>query len=139
MNVRKYNENDFMDVVKLGTLLHDNYVFSLNEFSKCLVIEKDFKVVGFIIYDVIYERAEIVDVIIAPAYRKMGYGIKLVTCAIEDINNYSCKNITLEVNCKNKAAISLYRKVGFKIEAVRKNYYKKEDAYLMNKYLGMIK
>ena len=131
MNVRKYSKKDVEAINNLGGFLHEKYNLSLNEFSRCLVLEDGVKLVGFVVYDIIYERAEIIDVIIDPLYRKKGYGTKIIKEVIKDIKKSLCKNITLEVNCKNKPAINLYKNVGFKIEALRKCYYNDEDAYLM--------
>lgn len=43
------------------------------------------------------------------------------------------KDMTLEVRESNQIARSLYEKLGFKVEGLRKNYYEdnKEDAILM--------
>ena len=39
--------------------------------------------------------------------------------------------ISLEVNEENESAIKLYEKYGFKKEAIRKNYYGKNNGILM--------
>ena len=39
------------------------------------------------------------------------------------------------MNVENKNAINLYKKFGFEIKTVRKNYYDLNDAYLMVKEL----
>lgn len=135
MLIRNYKIDDYGDINRLGNLLHDNYNFNLDKFTSCLVCEVDDKVVGFIIYMKIYERAEIIDIIIDPLFRKKGYGNELLKNAINDVGLSNCDNITLEVNCNNKFAIHLYEKVGFKTVAIRKKYYGNEDGYLMKKDL----
>lgn len=135
MNVRKYEKKDLKSINNLGMLLHENYNFSLNNFSRCLVLENDGKLIGFVVYDVIYERAEIIDIIVDSFFRKKGYGTKIINEAINDIKANFCQNVTLEVNCNNKSAINLYKKLGFKIEATRKCYYNNDSAYLMKKDL----
>lgn len=134
MLIRKYNEKDIPYINKLGSLLHDNYIFSLDDFSDCLVIEVDRKIIGFIIYSEIYERAEIVDIIIEPAYRNKGYAKSLIKRFL-DVLNKSVNNVTLEVNSSNINAINLYKKLGFEIVAIRKKYYDGKDGYLMKKDL----
>lgn len=47
--------------------------------------------------------------------------------------NKNCINITLEVAVNNKSALNLYKKLGFKIVTIRKNYYENSDGYLMIK------
>lgn len=135
MQIRNYKEKDLNYISKLGSLLHEKYTFSLDEFSKCLILEDNQNIIGFIIYSIIYDRAEIVDIIINPTNRSNGYGEKLLGFTIEEIINNGCLNITLEVSVSNTSAINLYKKVGFNIEAIRKNYYNNEDGYLMKKDL----
>lgn len=43
----------------------------------------------------------------------------------------SLKNITLEVNVLNDAAIKLYKKFNFTVVSIRRGYYKGIDGYLM--------
>ncbi len=135
MLIRKIKKEDYLIVNKLGNLLHDNFNYNPDEFTSCLVFEYDDKVIGFIIYMKIYERSEIIDIIINPLFRKKGYGYELLKSAINDISLSNCDNITLEVNCNNTSAICLYEKIGFETVAVRKKYYGNEDGYLMKKDL----
>jgi len=135
MLIREYNVKDINAILNLGKLLHNDYKFLLDEFSKCIVIEEDNNILGFLVYSIIYERSEIIDIIINPAYRKKGLGYGLLNYAINDIIKRNCDNITLEVNCINTSAINLYKKSGFKIETIRKNYYNDNDGYLMKKDL----
>ena len=43
MLIRKYEINDKNKIEHIGKLLHDNYTFNLDDFSKCLVIIDDNK------------------------------------------------------------------------------------------------
>lgn len=135
MIIRNYNKTDINKISSLGSLLHDNYKFILDGFSKCLVIEEDDNLIGYVIYSIIYERAEIVDIVIDPLYRNNKYGYKLLSNCIDDIMLSKAINITLEVNENNEPAIRLYQKLGFEICAIRKNYYDNYDGYLMKKDL----
>lgn len=135
MIIKNFDAKDIDRINYLGNLLHENYVFDLDVFSKCLVIQIDSVVIGNVVYSIIYERAEIIDIVIDPLYRNKSYGYKLLLSCIEDIRLNNCKNITLEVNSNNTAAICLYKKLGFKIEAVREKYYGINDGYLMKKDL----
>ena len=135
MIIKNFDANDLDRINYLGSLLHENYVFDLDVFSRCLVMQIDSVIIGYVVYSIIYERAEIIDIIIDPLYRNKSYGYKLLLSCIEDIRLNNCKNITLEVNSNNTAAICLYKKLGFKIEAVREKYYGINDRYLMKKDL----
>ncbi len=135
MLIRNIKKDDYLKINKLGKLLHNNFKYNLDAFTSCLVFEENNNIIGFVIYMKIYERAEIIDIIIDPLFRKKGYGYELLKSAINDISSSNCDNITLEVNCNNKAAITLYKKMNFEIVAVRKKYYGNEDGYLMKKDL----
>lgn len=135
LEIRKYQEEDINSINRLGGTLHNDFKFELNVFSSCLVIDEDGSLIGFVIYSIMYDRAEIIDIIIDPLYRNMGYGKKLLSGVIGIINDLKCLNITLEVSEKNKVAIKLYESLGFIKAAVRKNYYDGVSGYLMEKDL----
>lgn len=135
MLIRNYVNKDINDINELGKLLHKNYQFYKDEFLNCVVVEENNKIIGFATYSIIYERGEIVDIIIQPKMRFRGYGSKLLNFIVEMIRKNGCVNITLEVNSTNVAAINLYNKLGFEVVAVRKKYYGENDGYLMKKDL----
>lgn len=135
--IRNYIESDITEITKLGSFLHKNYRFKLDIFSKCLVCVEEEKLVGFIVYSIMYERAEIIDIIVNPDYRERGYGKCLIIKALDEIKNNKCLNITLEVSSNNDVAIKFYSNLGFKKVRRIKNYYFDiesnvcYDAYLM--------
>lgn len=129
--IREYNSSDINTIEQICSKLHNNFKLSLNSFSKCLLYEINNKIVGVIVYSVIYDRAELIDIIIVEEYRNRGYAKKLLEYMIYDCKD--CDNITLEVNVNNKNAISLYEKCGFKVVSIRKKYYGNDDAYLMER------
>lgn len=131
LKIRKYKNEDIVPITRLGKELHDGFKFKLDVFSNCLVLEENKRVIGFIIYSVIYDRAEIVDIIINPLYRIKGYGSKLLKYAINKIKESGCLNVTLEVSCNNLPALRLYENIGFIVETKRKRYYGNTDGYLM--------
>lgn len=135
MLIRNYVNKDINGINELGKLLHKNYQFYKDEFLNCVVVEENNKIIGFATYSIIYERGEIVDIIIKPKMRFRGYGLKLLNFIVEMIRKNGCVNITLEVNSTNVAAINLYNKLGFEVVAVRKKYYGENDGYLMKKDL----
>ena len=134
MMIRKYIKYDIKAINKLGLSLHDNYEFKESEFMNAYVVYDD-KFAGFITYQLMYEKVEIIDLIIYEGYRNKGYATNLIKAVIKEAIDKKCENITLEVNCNNEAAINLYKKLGFKIASKRKNYYKDNDGYLMIKDL----
>lgn len=132
--IRELEEKDF---IKVNKLLKDfNYELNKesfdNDFLKTLVYEDGF-IKGVLVYQYIYNRAEIDYIIVDNNYRKLGIATKLLK-HLED--SYKLDNITLEVRESNKEAINFYLKNGFKEATRRKNYYKDEDGILMIKNLG---
>ena len=132
--IRELEEKDF---IKVNELLKDfNYELNKesfdNDFLKTLVYENGF-IKGVLVYQYIYNRAEIDYIIVDNNYRKLGIATKLLKY-LED--SHKLDNITLEVRESNKEAINFYLKNGFKEVTRRKNYYKEEDGILMIKNLG---
>ena len=132
--IKDYTNKDILDIEILRKKLHNNYKFSLDTFSKCKVLEINNSIIGFITYSIIYDRAEIIDIIIKEEFRNKGYAKKLIEEVIVELKNNQCKNITLEVNEKNPA-VKFYKKIGFEIVSIRKGYYNGQDGYLMEKKL----
>ena len=83
---------------------------------------------GFINYDLIYDRIEINYIYVIEQFRNKGIAGELVKYIDKNI-----KNITLEVKESNIQAINFYLKMGFKKVSVRENYYKNENGILMIK------
>ncbi len=119
-----YNISDLYSKYK------ENYSPIISEFTKKYSYTVDNENAGFIIFDIIYDRCEIIDVYTVEKFRNMGIASKLIN---EIINDYEINNITLEVSVDNCVAIKLYEKLGFKSVALRKEYYNGTDAFLMLK------
>jgi ribosomal-protein-alanine N-acetyltransferase len=102
-----------------------------NVFANWYVYTIDDKIVGFILYDAIYEQAEIEYIYVDKKYRNNKIATQLVDKMIENLNKKEINSITLEVNSNNVGAIEFYKMNKFKQVAVRKNYYGKDDAILM--------
>lgn len=94
-----------------------NYVYVVNDIP-----------VGLISYSIIYDRIELDYLWVKCDYRKKGIASLLLKYMFDTPNVI---NFTLEVSVDNIGAINLYKKYGFKIASVRKNYYGNKDAYLM--------
>ena len=105
-----------------------NVSYKEDIFSKEFVYVLENQIVGFVIYSLIYDRIELNYIYVDKENRNNGIASKLISYMISQ-NDF--QNITLEVNINNKEAISLYKKHGFSVCAIRKNYYNGEDGYLM--------
>ena len=116
-------------------LLNFNYNLKVESFNNPFfnsMVYYDDGIKGIIIYNLLYDRIEINYIIVDKNYRKKGIGSSL----LRQIEKNRLKNITLEVRESNIEAINFYKKNGFKIVAIRKNYYGSENGYLMLKELG---
>lgn len=90
------------------------------------------KEIGFINIESHYEIIDIVDVYVQEEHRNKGVASELLKYLIENYSN-KCEKFMLEVRISNKVAIHLYEKYGFKQISVRKNYYDKEDALILER------
>lgn len=118
-----FSDDDFLTKEEVSTELENNPYGNY-----LLLIEKD-KIIGYIYYSDIYERAEINQFEVKPTHRNCGKGNELLKYLIEKLQ----KNITLEVKQTNASAIHLYEKNGFKKVAIRKGYYNGIDGILMER------
>ena len=121
------------DLVYIKDVLNKEFNISYDRgtFSKEIVYKEDNKIVGIIIYSIIYDRIELDYIYVDVLKRNIGIASKLLFYMFEDAEKNNITNITLEVNVDNNKAISLYKKYGFKIVATREKYYNGEDGYLM--------
>lgn len=117
--------------LELKKFLNENKISIIDNdpFSKFIVYLEDTKIIGFLSYSVIYERAEINYIFVLEDYRGKKIASKMLNYMISSCK--ICDNITLEVRKSNSIAISLYKKFGFKEVAIRENYYNNEDGILM--------
>jgi ribosomal protein S18 acetylase RimI-like enzyme len=126
-----------IDEVEAANKLLFNFNYNLNTesfnnpfFNSLVYIDDGIK--GIIIYNLLYDRVEIDYIIVDKNYRKKGIGSLL----LKQVEKNKLNNITLEVRESNIDAINFYKKNGFEIVAIRKNYYGTENGYLMLKKLG---
>ena len=136
--IRKVTEKDYPRIYELGKLLHENYenLYNLKELTKkeyfkTLVAEEQGNVVGFLMYTDLDGIIDIMDIVVDNAYRRKKLGSLLMDEMITTSKKES--KFYLEVNVKNKPAIQMYEKFGFKKIHTRKKYYGEEDALIMER------
>jgi [ribosomal protein S18]-alanine N-acetyltransferase len=98
-----------------------------------VVLKVDGKVAGYGGLMFAADEAHVTNIVIAPAVRRQGLGSFLLAELAHESTRRQCAAMTLEVRMGNMAAQNLYRKFGFVVAGVRRNYYPetKEDAYIM--------
>ena len=107
----------------------------LNEDKKLYYVVEDANgVVGYAGAWLVYDEGQITNIAIRPSARRQGFGAKLTSALIEECFKRGMHEIFLEVRISTLSALSLYRKLGFTVKGMRKNYYSepKEDAYIMS-------
>ena len=104
---------------------------SNNPFAKRIGYYENNKVIAYLDFSIIYEKVEINDLFVEEKYRNKKIASCLLEHMIKEVGNV--ENITLEVRVDNAIAINLYKKFGFEIVSIRKNYYKDIDGYLMER------
>lgn len=99
------------------------------------VAVKDNKVVAYIICWLIANEVHIGNIAVHPDYQRQKIGENLVQKVLSQSENSSWA--VLEVRRSNFKAQALYKKLGFKVFGVRRNYYSdnREDAILMSKII----
>ncbi len=98
------------------------------------VARREQTVVGYIIFYILHEEAQILNIAVLPACQRQGIGKYLLASALEMIQSDSDREVFLEVAVGNLPAQYLYREFGFRICGIRKNYYGRyKDAYVLRK------
>lgn len=103
-----------------------------NELSLWLVALDGDTVAGYIGSQTVLGEADMLNLAVAPKYRRQGVGRKLVE---ELVTKLDAHCLTLEVRLSNQPAQTLYESMGFVQVGRRKNYYEKprEDALILRK------
>lgn len=135
INYRELKKDDFLEFEKIYKEYNNkdidlSYVFD-HVYNKTYIVLDNNKIIGFIIYAVMYERGELIDVYVNRNYRRMRIAKRLIEIMLDNMRE--CSNISLEVRKDNIEAYNLYSKFGFKTVSEREKYYNGIDAHLMVK------
>lgn len=91
------------------------------------------RLAGFLLRHIVLDEAHIVNLGVAPAFRRQGIGGHLLAASLDEMLEEGARSVTLEVRRSNQAAIAMYAAVGFTEAGVRQSYYSdnREDALLL--------
>jgi ribosomal-protein-alanine N-acetyltransferase len=80
-----------------------------------------------------YEESHVTNIAVDPRWQRHGIGTRLMVNLFCSSLARRARQMTLEVRVSNTAAQAMYRRFGFEVEGVRKNYYSEsnEDALVM--------
>jgi ribosomal-protein-alanine N-acetyltransferase len=102
------------------------------------------KIVGYIMWRVerapsidnlnLINKGHLVSIAVLTPHRRQGVATALLSNSMPEIKNYNISEYVLEVRVSNYSAINLYKKFGYVIKNIKKNYYRDgENAYYMVK------
>ena len=133
--INKLTKEEVQEVMQLGTMLNPNFtklfhIEKLNLNETIFIYKENNSIKGFIHIQNGLDIIDLLNIIVKPEYRNQGIGSVLLKYIID---NKQDKKIMLEVRSKNINAIKLYQKYDFKIINIRKNYYKDDDAIIMER------
>lgn len=133
--ISKLTKEEVQEVKQLGTMLNPNFsklfhIENLNPNETIYIYKENNINKGFIHIQNGLDIIDLLNIIVKPEYQNQGIGSVLLKYIID---NKQDKKIMLEVRSKNINAIKLYQKYDFKIINIRKNYYKDDDAIIMER------
>lgn len=133
--ISKLTKEEVQEVIQLGTMLNPNFsklfhIENLNPNETIYLYKENNINKGFIHIQNGLDIIDLLNIIVKQEYQNQGIGSVLLKYIID---NKQDKKIMLEVRSKNINAIKLYQKYDFKIINIRKNYYKDDDAIIMER------
>jgi len=100
------------------------FIVATNELEKN---DEKPKVLGYAVANILqWDRGQIghvISIAIKPENRRQGIGTKLMKDLIHRLKSDKCVQVRLEVNTTNRAALKMYRKLGFHEVDFIPNYY----------------
>lgn len=106
-----WSGQDFLDTIK-------------NKNNLYVVACKDSEIVAYCGIWGVSPEGQVCNVAVKPEWREKGIAFSMLGSAIKEAQSMGLSEFTLEVREKNVAAISLYEKLGFKKEGIRKDFYR---------------
>lgn len=91
-------------------------------------IKQDEKIAGYILWLKRKDYYRLYSLAIHPDFRGLGLASRLLEYSLENLDK---EKFSLEVKVSNLDAIRLYKKFGFKVSRILKDYYEDIDGYLM--------
>ncbi|PKG85575.1 ribosomal-protein-alanine N-acetyltransferase [Psychrobacter sp. Sarcosine-02u-2] len=82
-----------------------------------------YKIVGYCLYQVVFEQAEILRIGTHPDYQRQGIASQLFATLNNELINNKVESLLLEVRADNAPALALYEQQGLTVIHKRKGYY----------------
>jgi ribosomal-protein-alanine N-acetyltransferase len=117
-----------------------NFTDSLRAGYQCCVLRLGPELIGYFVLMVAAGEAHLLNLSIAAARQRAGYGSLLLREAAEHARTLGARSLFLEVRPSNRGAQALYTRFGFRKIAVRRAYYPalqgREDALVLTLQLA---
>jgi [ribosomal protein S18]-alanine N-acetyltransferase len=147
LHIRRMSDADLDVVMAIEQVIYThpwtrgNFVDSLNAGSDCWVMEWQGVVVGYAVLTAAAGEAHLLNLSIAAAWQRRGFGRELLTYVIDFIKEINVGMLFLEVRESNHGARALYAQAGFHEIGLRRGYYPahggREDAVVL-RYGAMV-
>lgn len=106
-----------------------------NENSKYIIAKLDNIVVGLAGFTILYDEADITNIVVNKNYRHIGIGSAMLKELITLATSLNISVLNLEVNSSNLFAIDLYKNFSFYQCGLRKKYYNNSDDAILMKLI----
>ena len=138
LSVETFKEEHLSDILKLERELFEEPYSEETlrrelelPFSLGLVAKLNGETAGYCLAWLIGETCELHRIGVKRELQGRGIGRALLKTLLEEAAGKGAKEVILEVNEKNRKAVSLYKAFGFSKVSERKNYYGDDGAFIM--------
>lgn len=106
---------------------HSRTLAAMLEFPTAVVVA------GYLVFWLLPEELHILNLAVAPQWRRRGIGRRLLAAALDCGRRAKAQTAWLEVRPSNQPALALYHSFGFRQVMIRKGYYSDsgEDALIL--------
>ena len=80
--------------------------------------EYEGEIIAFVSFQVLFDEAELINIVVSPAFQKQKIGERLLIEALIELKKIAMKALFLEVRKSNLAAQHLYRKLEFESKKI---------------------
>ena len=138
--IKKANLSDLSSLYNIEREVFFNDPFSMSKNSlkyhilknRLYKIEVEGIIAGYILWLERKKYFRLYSLAISNDFQNRGLAKKLLEYSFESLSRAN-KDFSLEVKVSNESAVNLYKKYGFEIKKVLKEYYEECDGYLMYK------
>jgi ribosomal-protein-alanine N-acetyltransferase len=140
-NIRRMRDADIPAVLRVEKESYEfpwsagNFQDSIHAGYSAWVYEVGGEIIGHLVMMTALDEAHLLNITIAPAWRRQGLGRVLLNHAMATARQQHIRTLYLEVRPSNDPAIKLYENMGFEAFGLRKGYYPaqggREDALVM--------